>query len=411
MKKNIKYVFSILIFVSFNIIAQDIPLFDYDNYNFINKESNYITIFGDSSKINLFYEKLNRLQIKGDNKISILHIGDSHIQADWFSGRLRQRFQQTFPGGNGGPGFVFPYSAATTNGSNSYTVNSTKNWIACRNVQKTKNCALGISGISISTSSATAEFSLKMNIENDLAYDFNSIIVFATSDSNSFEININNFLLTKKIPTSDTTAAFFYIANNYTDNFQFCLKQTDSLQNRFILYGLILQNTDPGIIYQAIGINGAEAESYLNSPRFTPELAIINPDLVIVSLGTNDCYKAGWISADFQNNMSALVDSINKAVPNAAIILTTPPDHYRHKKSINADVNIVKQILFNIADQKNIAIWDLFSVMGGLYSIDYWHNEGLTAKDKIHFNRKGYILQGDIFFNAFLKNYSDYIDL
>ena len=48
--------------------------------------------------------------------------------------------------------------------------------------------------------------------------------------------------------------------------------------------------------------------------------------------------------------------------------------------------------------------------MGGLNSILVWQRFGLAKRDRIHFTGKGYLLQGDLFFNAFLKSYDHYID-
>jgi len=34
----------------------------------------------------------------------------------------------------------------------------------------------------------------------------------------------------------------------------------------------------------------------------------------------------------------------------------------------------------------------------------------LAARDRIHLTQKGYTLQGDLFFNAFLKAYDEHIE-
>jgi hypothetical protein len=51
----------------------------------------------------------------------------------------------------------------------------------------------------------------------------------------------------------------------------------------------------------------------------------------------------------------------------------------------------------------------MYSVMGGLNSIVLWQNNGLAQRDKVHFTRRGYLTLGDLFFNALMKNFEQYL--
>lgn len=62
-----------------------------------------------------FFEKLKQNEKHNNQKINIVHIGDSHIQGDLMTNEIRKNLQQKF--GNGGRGLVFPYQLAQTNGS------------------------------------------------------------------------------------------------------------------------------------------------------------------------------------------------------------------------------------------------------------------------------------------------------
>ena len=41
--------------------------------------------------------------------------------------------------------------------------------------------------------------------------------------------------------------------------------------------------------------------------------------------------------------------------------------------------------------------------MGGLKSMEKWQHAGLAQRDKVHFTRAGYLLVGDLFYDAFSK--------
>ncbi|MDX5347767.1 MAG: hypothetical protein LPK19_11025, partial [Hymenobacteraceae bacterium] len=75
-------------------------------------------LLNDSAGLQDFYYKLLDLQETGSEVVSVVHIGDSHIQADLFSGRVRQELHKYY--GNAGRGLIFPYKVARTNEPWSY---------------------------------------------------------------------------------------------------------------------------------------------------------------------------------------------------------------------------------------------------------------------------------------------------
>src|SRR5690606_31485683 len=73
---------------------------------------------------------------------------------------------------------------------------------------------------------------------------------------------------------------------------------------KYVLNGLILENGNSGIIYHSIGVNGAKFLDYNKYPLFFEQLKALNPDLIIISLGTNEAFdKADFTIDDFRNQM------------------------------------------------------------------------------------------------------------
>ena len=70
----------------------------------------------------------------------------------------------------------------------------------------------------------------------------------------------------------------------------------------------------------------------------------------------------------------------------------------------------MRDIIFKLADENNCAVWDFYTIMGGLNSSYAWNLNGLMNRDRIHFNRRGYLLKGDLFFIAFLDAYESYLN-
>jgi lysophospholipase L1-like esterase len=187
-------------------------------------------------------------------------------------------------------------------------------------------------------------------------------------------------------------------------------QKADSLQKNFTLYGIELDNDDPGVICSAVGINGAEISSFLKCNLLEAQLKILNPEWIIISLGTNDAYSKNFDKNSFENHYNQLIERIKHTLPNSFVLLTTPADSYRRKRYPNPDMMVAKQVIMDLANRNNCAVWDLHEVMGGYMSMKKWQIAGLAAGDKVHFSKAGYELQGDLLFNAFLKAYDRFID-
>ncbi len=98
-----------------------------------------------------------------------------------------------------------------------------------------------------------------------------------------------------------------------------------------------------------------------------------------------------------------------ECVRNAAIIFTTNNDSYLYRRYVNKNGEKVQDSMLRMAKKYNAGVWDMFSVMGGLNSIVLWQNNGLARSDKIHFTREGYLMIGDLFFGAMMKDFENFL--
>ena len=198
--------------------------------------------------------------------------------------------------------------------------------------------------------------------------------------------------------------------DSYSDSLIFSLEKTSEIQQRFTLLGISLETDDPGLIYHAVGVNGAKIPSFLRCSLLPDHLAGLSADLVILSLGTNDAYKRHFNAGSYRQNYDTLIRRIRTALPEAAILITVPNDSYLYRRYTNPNTEKVREMILDLAEEHNCGVWDFYGIMGGLNAIIVWQRFGLAKRDRIHFTRKGYLLKGDLFFNAFLKSYDDFID-
>lgn len=367
-----------------------------DTLPFIKCDQNKI-IFNeaDSNLANL----VHKFKTENSEKIQIVHIGDSHLQAGFLSEKIKQSlFKQFCPTDSfASPGFLFPYTVAQTNNPFFYKVKATGDWEWCKNVDKEKTCKLGLSGITIRTNSSRSSVSIKMQNQKyayPVKYFFDKVKLLYNTDS-SIQITING-----KQSISEDGYSYVQL-DNLTDSVLIHIANNDT-SNYVEFYGIILDNTKSKINYHTIGVNGATAQSYLKYDFLSNHLRIINPDLVILSLGTNEAYDKDFSKLKHEFELKDLIYQIRDISPKAAIILTTPNDHLKDGNNNNNHIQLVRNNILKIGSDFQLSIWDFYSIMGGESSIHEWHKKGLTGEDKLHFKRIGYETQGELFAKALI---------
>jgi len=413
-----------------------------------------------------FFEKLVQLENNKEGKINIVHIGDSHIQADIFTNAIRKLLQQQF--GDGGRGLIFPYSQnkATTR---PYYFSTSATWQICRNNQPLRclpGTEFGLSGYGFSTK--TEQFVLSVEA-SDATYNFNTIKIvspttssyrLATVDGNKKPITIyeksnvkihkvkkgenleiiannynasvmdikkenrirSNYVRTGRnlrIPitifeTSVDTSMFRQLEYQSQDPFVSVYHQDKPMsiiyflqtkkQPLYNLNGLIVEKDAPGIIYHNVGTIGSMATHFNANPLFFEQLPVLSPDLVIISFGTNESFS-GIPVEKFITNMEALINNIRMVCHNVPILVTTPPISFLPHKKVNTYISDYADVLLR---KDNIATWDLYSFMNKLIGPDGSTSAIKIAGDKMHYTIEGYTNQGIAFANDFLNEYKYY---
>lgn len=423
-------------------------------------------IITNTSSLNLFFEKLYSLEKEKGGKVNIVHIGDSHIQADLMTGMIRKTLQARF--GNAGCGFTFPHRLAKTNGGHYVSFSSNASWNSRRNIYAPeKGMEVGLSGIALNT---RENFVIELNVRDE-SYAFNTIRIITADTVPSFDLATSSKTIvlestvpkkiTHKIKSGEVLGS---IANKYditiaqlkkanglkSDNIRAgrTLKiPTSQMQKKevkrsefiplgvkhdrysgfyhsdvplsklyllpggnaksFSLNGLVLEKDEPGLIYHSIGVNGAKASDYNKYPRFFTDMKALKPDLIVVSLGTNESFDK-MAAPDYIAQMNLFIENVRAQNPEACIlIMTPPPSQFRRKYPNTFVASYAKEILMQ-ETAKNYASWDLFSEMGGLFGVNRNAAQGLMAGDKVHYSKPGYEKQGTMFTEALLNAYDNF---
>lgn len=340
-----------------------------------------------------------------DSIFTIIHIGDSHIQGDYFSGQIRKQLQYYF--GNGGRGVLFPYALAKSFGPRGAILKTNKKWIGEKTLTPDLSNKLGFIGYAAFTNDSNASIALNFT-ENFEGSPFKRINIWHSSDSESYAFKLNNefkFLENKLNPSGWGISSFY--SNTSTNTFSLFPFKTNTKQNHFGFYGFeLISDIKNGVNYHHCGVVGAQFTHLINNATWSIEqIAQLNPDLIIFSFGTNEAYNDGLDTSYYKSSIIKFMQDLEIASPKTAFIFTTAPDT-RSQNRIPSNQIIVNNILKRIATNGNYSIFDLNEAMGGWGSIYTWYNKGLTLKDKLHFTEQGYSLQGNLFTLSLLEAYN-----
>lgn len=377
-------------------------------YPFVRADSNRIRFYNDAINYSSLFGKLDSLIFKGKGKVNIMQFGGSHIQADIWSDQMRKHFHQLSPNLNGGRGFLFPFRLAKTNNPNYYEVSYTGTWEGYRSAVSRHEATWGVSGITATTLDSIAGFTIKFRGEDTPYYDFNRIKIYHDLDQTAYCLELK----------SDPSATLIenhrfgyteFILDQHQNSLEVGIYKTDSLQTHFNLYGLSLENDDQGLVYHAIGVNGASTGSYLRAELFQQHIEDLNPDFVIFCIGINDAFDSNFCPSCYERNYDELIGQIRKANPDCEFLFVTNSDSYIRRRYPNKRIYEAKEVMINLAKKYNAGLWDLFEIMGGLGSIKTWETHDLAKRDRIHFTGDGYKLLGDLMFAALMQEYDRHL--
>lgn len=389
--------------------------FDITVPSFIKSKSNRINFNGaDWSGLR---KALSSTAISGS--ASIVHIGDSHLQSGHVASEVRNNLQ--FDYGNAGRGLIVPLKMTKTNQPADYEFSSTESWSAIKLMSHRWPRTMGFTGTSISPANRKSSFLVATSEKEDYN-PFSAITVFhggqffvtSITDENG---NLVPFLsmpskdYTHVTLTKDVTSAKIHFESS----------------GDLTIYGASLSGDRPGVFFHSIGNNGASFSTYNKIGTVGEGITPLRPNLVIISLGTNEAFGKESKRA-IQSAIDFLVRNIRSANPDAVIMLVTPMEcqrvqyskvkskkrrgksSYRSSRGyvINSEIANVRDAIIDYGKEHQIAVYDWYAVAGGENASNKWIDGGYFSRDRIHLSYKGYRLQGFLLYQALTEAFNNF---
>jgi lysophospholipase L1-like esterase len=171
------------------------------------------------------------------------------------------------------------------------------------------------------------------------------------------------------------------------------------------------------ISYTDMGVSGATCLTFTH-PKRIESIAELEPELLIISFGTNESHNKRYNANVHYHQLDELVKLLRSRMPETSILLTTPPGSYesfrkrRRRRTYSVNPRTVKAVntIRNYGEDRNIAVWDMYDVVGGKdHACTNWWKSGLMRTDHVHYAPEGYTLQGELLFKALINTYNEYV--
>ena len=360
-----------------------------------NAQKNQIDTIVHRNALKEMYATLEKLTSSNDSIFSIVHIGDSHVEIGQFSGEIKRQLEKKY--GKSEDAWMHPYQFFNKQSQKVFPIDTLGTWKRATIKYPNETKLLGITGLGFYLGSEIG--SLKFT-SNTFYPEITKVSLLHFYDGNPLPLKIHKGKIHTQViskNTAITEITFSSTEKEYILEFT----KTDDL----LIYAIKL-NSHPtrGISYHKFGVAGSTLKQFVNNtPLFMEQFRALKPNLLIVSLGTNDSYIDTLNEQKLVHEVRMFTEKLSRYSSKTAVLFTTAPDTKyddRRPERLTETNRIIRTIAM---ENPTIALWDLHQIMGGDGSVDDWIKKNYMIFDHLHFTTAGYKLQGELFMEAFWK--------
>lgn len=361
-----------------------------------------------------FYQALSRTAAKKPGAITrISHFGDSLIEMELLPAPVRVHLQTKW--GDSGHGFILPSRPKPWYRPRHVLFDPASAWICTDMHSETpRNRCFGLGGA------------------YGLAYKSDAKVTIGTDKKGPVGQNVSRFqilfplepeggVITVKLD-GKTLGRIDTAAEGYLEAFAEITAPDGPHKLQLIaekqglrMHGVILERETPGVVYDALGINGSGVDTYLSADEthWIGQIKHRNPDLVIMGIGTNDTFPELDLKG-YARDLKKLIRRIKQARPNGSILFMAPLDRALKVGGELVSNPMTPRIVATqrqVAAEMEIAFWSAFDAMGGEGSMARWFyaRPRLGAGDFFHPTPQGGEVLGEMFYQALMQGFAAHL--
>lgn len=361
-------------------------------------------VHSSSRELSRFHAALHGLETKSrKDHVRVLWLGDSHGQADFWSGQLRKLLSDRF--GKAGPGFVHL-------GYKNYRHDGVKLSIDGRWRMRPKKPVspkrqgdgiYGLGGLMMSGYADMPRVELTLTdaipggkVRYDICYRF---------------VEPGDALATRANGKPEETL-FAKGDRGKVKHLELVASAGEPLVVRPIgrtdLCGVVAEAdpaVSPGVVVDTLAINGARYGTALawEEEAWKAEVARRKPDLVVLEYGTNEAGDASPAFAKVKGQVGELLGRVRKVAPEVDCVVVSPTDRGDAEENVAA----MREGIKAAAKDQGCYFFDAWQILGGQGAFTKLSEQpdAKVQKDKIHLTIKGYRELGQTMFDAVIDGY------
>jgi len=379
----------------------------------------------------------------------VLHIGDSHTSADFLTGEVRRRLQARY--GRGGTGYMTAGHPHAGVRSSQLKITASAGW-TYKSLQRpdAQVPQFWLSGYdSIATQPGET-----MSFASDKPLTFDMIEVEAVGQPGGGAIDIKldgNVETHYELASTRIEPIIIRLlpGRGPTEKVREVTITTTGA-GTVTVGSVSIYNNRSGVTYNSVGYVGAQIGllKKMNEKLFASDLARIDPQIVVLSFGTNEASNEHLDPAQYGKTYEAVVQRIKATLPRAAIVVVSPPDFneigpacpkekvaeascHRAPPELAsttgsasptppapaapctwhtpAKLQQVRDAQRDIAKRYGLVYWNWGSIMPGECAAHQWvsMNPPLMSRDHVHFTADGYRKSAEQFLNVLIPCYRE----
>ncbi|MGC4092168.1 MAG: GDSL-type esterase/lipase family protein [Polyangiaceae bacterium] len=179
------------------------------------------------------------------------------------------------------------------------------------------------------------------------------------------------------------------------------------------LFGVTLERDVPGVVLDAIGIQGARVRflDKQDDAHWAEQLAARHPNLLVYQFGANESADGLlYPMADYRRTMREVLEQGKRAVPEASCLVIGVMDRATKQGEELKSLRIIPRLLAEqraVASELGCAFFDTYRAMGGEGSMPSWVKRGLGQADLTHPSSIGADMIGTWIFRALMQRYRE----
>lgn len=342
---------------------------------------------GDSTAMLKFHKALADIE-RNPRAVRIAFYGDSFIEGDIFCGSFRDSLQSIF--GGRGVGYV-PITSGVAGFRNTIK-HSFDNWRTSSLISRTDSTAeYGPAGYCfVPLEGNWVEYRPS---RNRFLREFNTVkLYYKNYEDAALRYSLNQDTTQKVVPLKkgQQLQEWVYRGKNIK-SIRLAFEPFDSLK----LFGASFED-GPGVYVDNFSLRGNSGISLtgINKSMLTKFNSYRSYKLVILQFGLNMVVEDSLNYKAYVRRMVKVINNMKKAFPQASFLLMSVSDRSSNSRGKFETMNAIpamRNAQRMIAQETNIAFWDMFEAMGGENSMVRFvmAKPALAAKDYTHLNFKG----------------------